>query len=173
MVQVYKIFFRNQDLTFRLFGGKGTPSFRNKIAEMCYLYRRTGQMQNQTKRYQKPKPKTKNRHLLPAPPQPPSALALLIATPHPHAFLLLLRRQRRNVHNAPGMAHHNTPPYYRNSRKPRQSPGNHPRHMHNAPGSKHKERHHITVTPEKPLRPSLAWKSHPRHAHIAPDRQQK
>ena len=35
-----KRFFRNQDL------GKETPSFRNKIAEMCYLYRGTGPRPN-------------------------------------------------------------------------------------------------------------------------------
>ena len=43
MAQVYtKRLFSTSRLTFRRFGGKGIPSFRNKIAEMCYLYRRTG-----------------------------------------------------------------------------------------------------------------------------------
>ena len=44
MARAYKsFFFRNSRLTFRQFGGgQGTPSFRNKIAERCYLYRRTG-----------------------------------------------------------------------------------------------------------------------------------
>ena len=37
-----KRFVSNSRLTFRLFWGHGTPSFRNKIAKMCYLNRRTG-----------------------------------------------------------------------------------------------------------------------------------
>ena len=37
-----KNFFFEIKIGIRTIGGQGTPSFRNKIAEMCYLYRRTG-----------------------------------------------------------------------------------------------------------------------------------
>ena len=37
-----KSFFSKSRLAFRRFGVKQKTSFRNKIAEMCYLYRRTG-----------------------------------------------------------------------------------------------------------------------------------
>ena len=51
MAQVYKtFFFPKSRLAFRRFGVGGTPSFRNKIAEMCCLYRRTGQRVNQPSR---------------------------------------------------------------------------------------------------------------------------
>ena len=36
------VFFSNSSLAFRRFWDQGTPSFRNKIPEICYLHRRTG-----------------------------------------------------------------------------------------------------------------------------------
>ena len=42
MAQVYKTFVFEIKIDIPTISGQGTPSFRNKIAEMCYLYRRTG-----------------------------------------------------------------------------------------------------------------------------------
>ena len=41
MARVYKCFFEIK-IDLPTIWGLGTPPFRNKIAEMCYLYRRTG-----------------------------------------------------------------------------------------------------------------------------------
>ena len=42
MVRVYKTFFFKIKIGIPTIWGRGTPPpFRNKIAEMCYLYRRT------------------------------------------------------------------------------------------------------------------------------------
>ena len=40
------VFFRNQDWHSDDLGSQRTPYFRNKIAEMCYLYRRTGHVES-------------------------------------------------------------------------------------------------------------------------------
>ena len=42
MAQVYKTLFFEINFDIPTILGQGTPSFRNKIAEMCYLYRSTG-----------------------------------------------------------------------------------------------------------------------------------
>ena len=48
MARVYKTFFFEIKIGIQTVWGQGAPSFRNKIAEMCYLYRRTGQRSHQT-----------------------------------------------------------------------------------------------------------------------------
>ena len=43
MARVYKAFCFEIKIGIPTIWAQGAPSFRNKIAKMCYLYRRTGQ----------------------------------------------------------------------------------------------------------------------------------